>query len=1393
MAKSMGLQVDEMTVAMLKMSLAERGLSTVGQKAELKMKLAMAILEENKNDNATPLHAPNIRSGVSGEDAEVIVIDRNQCEQRGGRQEDRVNENENRRIGQQADRVVVNENHGFGQQFSFRDVEESLERFTGDDMRDVNKWIREFEETSEMLGWNDLQRIIFARRLLNGSAKLFIASEGVIRQWRQFRELLIGEFGVVVNSKIVHSQLMNRYKKDNETFRQYVYAMIDIAGQAQIEEEVLVSYVVDGIRDSPINKMVLYEAETMEQLKAKLKIYERMKSSVHAAGTSSNSGAVKLPKSSVSAAKPTALETHEKLKKCFICGATDHVKVNCPNVKCFKCQMIGHKSTNCPRDVQVVKPSVNEVKFTKLTKEVKIAGKTVIAMVDSGASVSLMRLTTYVQLGLNTDLAQSFGHVEGIGANKVPVIGEFKAEIEIDGDVFVDKVLVLNDKSMNNDMIIGLTVTDQAVLTIDSLRNTVFFVKHAENEVLAEVNLDDSVLLETTETSHLLEIMEISVDENECMDVPFGYEERVKSIVDAYKPAENGKTPIETKTVLSSEMPIFQRPRRLAPMEKLVVSKQIEEWLRDGVIRESYSEFASPVVVVKKKNGSHRVCIDYRRLNSKIIRDRFPMPIIEDEIDKLTGARVFTVLDLRNGFFHVPVNAESVKYTSFVTYDGQYEFLKTPFGLSVSPTCFLRYVQYVFKSLVQQKVVITYMDDLIIPAIDEDDGIQKLKLVLDVASVAGLQISWEKCKYLQKQVEFLGYQISAGSLKPSPKNVASVRKFPEPKTVEEVQRFLGMCGYFRKFVQGFALVAKPLTNLTKKDQVFCFGIKEKVSFEHLKDILCSDPVLKIFDSNADTELHTDASQEGYGAVLLQKAADDSQWHPVYFLSKQTTAAEKKYHSYELEMLAIVYAFQKLRVYLLGLKVIVVTDCASIKSTIEKVNPVPRVSRWIMQMQEYDYTVVHRAGVRMRHVDALSRVVMQVDNRFLSVIKERQRSDEQLVAIVKILEDKPFDDYVMRSEVLMRMVNGKQLLVVPNSMQLDILRKVHDNGHFCAQKMKDVVEQDYYIPKLSAKIDTIVKSCVPCILAERKRGKREGLLRPIPKEDAPLLTYHIDFLGPLELTCKKYKHLFVVVDAFTKFVWIYAVKSTAAKEVIDCLGKQQQIFGNPKRIVSDRGSAFTGNDFKDYCEQEGIEHVLVTTGVPRGNGQVERVNQVIIPLLTKLSGDKPEKWYKHVQKVQQCINSHHQRSVDHTPFELMVGVKMRQQEDVGLLKELDEELANVFIFEREQMRLIAKQNIERAQEQQRQYYDRKCKTSKQYRIGDIVAIERTQFGPGLKLKGKFLGPYSVVETIGRDRYRVRKIGVGEGPSQTSSEADLMKPWNGSEQSSEADDMQDGRVG
>lgn len=357
----------------------------------------------------------------------------------------------------------------------------------------------------------------------------------------------------------------------------------------------------------------------------------------------------------------------------------------------------------------------------------------------------------------------------------------------------------------------------------------------------------------------------------------------------------------------------------------------------------------------------------------------------------------------------------------------------------------------------------------------------------------------------------------------------------------------------------------------------------------------------------------------------------------------------------------------------------------------------------------------------------------------------------------------------------REVNGEEVLVVPKLMQVDVIKRAHEQGHFGWKKTEYLLQNEFWFPRMQDKIKKIVANCVECILAEKKQGKADGFLHPIEKKAVPLDTYHVDHLGSMPSTRKSYNHIFVVVDAFTKFTWLYPTKTTTADETIAKLKLQATTFGNPRRIISDRGAAFTSNVFKEYCQAEDIEHTKITTGVPRANGQVERMNRTIIPIITKLSIDNPMDWWKHINRVQQLLNSSGNRSIKTTPFEVLMGKKMKLKDDLELRRLIEEELIDIYEEDRSAIRDEAKKNLLMIQEENKKVFNRKRKAAKKYSIGDLVAIQRTQFGTGIKVHPKFLGPYKITAVKGHDRYDVEKIGNYEGPKCTSTAADHMKPW------------------
>ncbi|GFU26089.1 hypothetical protein TNCV_5105471 [Trichonephila clavipes] len=1019
--------------------------------------------------------------------------------------------------------------------------------------------------------------------------------------------------------------------------------------------------------------------------------------------------------------KPTKFNASDAARnpqRCFNCNDIGHLSKSCPNhsrgPRCLSCNLYGHKSFECRRanlnNTSTPPSGVNSVHELpspiNMCKDVTIFGRKLNGLVDTGSNLTLLRNSTYINIDA-PPLKQTNTLLTGFGFSRINVIGTFDSEISIDDQIFPVTISVVPNSCTNCDLIIGCDVIKQAHLNISPTG-----VKFAQ-------------ILRPSDDENENFIMTIS-DGSPTFDIGPNVSQHnraeVEQLLSTYTPKKTKTVNIELDIALTDDEPIFHKPRRLPFAERDIVDAQVDEWVKNGIVEPCSSPYASQVVVVKKKDGKSRVCIDYRRLNRKLIKDNYPLPLIDDILDCLQNAKIFTTLDLKNGFFHVAVNERSRKFTSFVTHNGQYQFRRMPFGLSTCPSTFMRYINAIFQHLISKSIVLPYMDDVVIPAANESQALEYLKIVLQVACDYRLEINFKKCQFLHNTIEFLGHIIENGRLFPSPSKTKAVINYTDLKTIKDVRRFFGLNGYFRKFLPSYSTIAKPLSDLLRKDSLFQFYAEQQTAFQKLKYLLSQQPVLSIFNQNSPTEIHTDASIDGLGAVLLQKSIHDNQFHLVFYMSKKTSDHERKYTSFKLEVLAVVEALKKFRIYVLGTSFKIITDCDALVKTLSKKELNPRIARWALYLQEFNYTIEHRTGSKMAHVNALSRPphCMLIQNSVHLQFLKAQQADDQITTIKTLLETTPYDNYIVKNKLLYKTVNGTDLLVVPDEMQVNIIKTAHKRGHFAVLRTQDLVSKDFYIPRLKDKVEKCIQNCVTCILTNRKRDLR-------------------------------------------------------AAEVINRLENQRHVFGNPARIITDKGSAFTSSSFEDYCKKQNILHISITTGLPRSNGQIEKQNSTIIAVLSKLSVDDPEKWYFHVPHLQEIVNSTFQRSIKMTPFELLFGTKMKSCQDIEIVELLNDEITAQFQEQRDALRQDAKKQIYKVQDENRRTYNLRRREAHKYQLHDLVAIKRTQFGPGLKLKQKYLGPYKVTKVKHDDTYDVEKCDFVDGPSKTSTCAEFMKLW------------------
>ena len=415
--------------------------------------------------------------------------------------------------------------------------------------------------------------------------------------------------------------------------------------------------------------------------------------------------------------------------------------------------------------------------------------------------------------------------------------------------------------------------------------------------------------------------------------------------------------------------PIKQPPRRTSPSKHVEIERQVEDLLQRGIVKKSNSPWSSPVVLVTKKDGSQRFCVDYREVNAATVKDAYPLPRIDDSLSALSGAKWFSTLDLASGYWQVPMDPASSGKAAFVTTSGLYEWTVMPFGLTSSPSTFERLMELILVGL-RFETCLIYLDDVIVYGRTFVEELKRLEEVFVRLKSAGLKLKPSKCVLFQKSVAYLGHIVSESGIKTDPAKVERVCEWPVPENVTEVKSFLGLAGYYRRFVPNFAQVARPLHKLTEANADFVWKPECQFSFEKMKTLLSTAPVLSYPDFKAEFILDTDASNHGIGAVLSQ--LKNGVEHPVAYASRTLSKAERNYCVTRKELLAVVEFVKQFRHYLQGPKFRIRTDHAPLRSVLKVKKPEGQLARWIEFMSSFSFEIEYRVGQRHENADALSR-------------------------------------------------------------------------------------------------------------------------------------------------------------------------------------------------------------------------------------------------------------------------------------------------------------------------------------------------------------------------------------------------------------------------------------
>ena len=821
--------------------------------------------------------------------------------------------------------------------------------------------------------------------------------------------------------------------------------------------------------------------------------------------------------------------------------------------------------------------------------------------------------------------------------------------------------------------------------------------------------------------------------------------------------------------------------------------------LEQDIIRPSSSPWSSPVVLVKKKDGSLRFCVDYRKLNDVTIKDSYALPRIDDCLDSLSGSRFFSALDLASGYWQISLAEEDKCKSAFSTHDGLFSFEVMPFGLTSAPATFQRVMQDTLRGL-QWDICLVYLDDILIFSKDFDEHLERLGQVFDRLKTAGFTLKPSKCHFFRREVEYLGHIVSSSGISPNPKKVKAVQECPFPKNIHEVRHFLGLVSYYRRFIKDFSTVAKPLITMTEKKARVQYTPQAFKAFCDLKSALLNAPVLSCPDFSQPFIVETDASQVGLGAVLTQKL--NGHEHPIAFASKVLTKAERNYSTTEREALAIVWSIRYFHSYLHGRKFLLRTDHKPLKFIKTVRDPKHRLARWITELGQFDFDIEFRTGRTNSHADGLSRLphgdnsieeldddillppesrrdgvfpveseqrTMAASTQLLSGwtpfdIVQAQRACPKLSLILKILDgesisldasswDSEFRHYekLARQNEIIRpkgYLEYRGVVVIPTQERPNVLRWAHDDataGHLGREKTLARLQPRVYWWRMEDSVRDWIVTCDTCQSFRVERPSTRQPLTPMPIFP-PLSAWACDLIVSLPTTPRGNKYILVAIDYGTRWVEAFPLPNQSAETISRVLLDQVFFrFGIPEVIHSDQGANFESRLLHEICNLLGIKKTRTTPYNPRGNGLVEKMNSTIKKCLATSSHSHPESWDLRLPSVLFAIRTTIQSSLRVSPYEALFHLHPRTPLDLQCQPDISHPLVSRISAELLDSLQAVQNNLQIAQERQKLYFDSQLPQPPDYQIGDLVQrAYRPRPGETPKLCPKWAGKYTVKE-------------------------------------------------
>ena len=1074
-----------------------------------------------------------------------------------------------------------------------------------------------------------------------------------------------------------------------------------------------------------------------------------------------------------------------------------HRKTTNNDKKCYRCGKPGHFAQKCRVRLESIKTiectnqheALNKVfNFEFVDKQIPytygyVDGIRCKVGFDSGATLSIISIDMVKRHKLETCQAKEvmFKTVDGYVGNSLGWVRQ--ANIDIGGVVLVHDLLIINHNSY--DVLLGdnwFCQTGAGLYpALDLLRfpsGEIQLEKRAKEESSKDETVYNWNRIEApTDDPDFIKAMEWDSDKKEIVpEYPLNNFELKKFyyILNFYKDRFAHKTsdleicrtlPFNAK--LTDDKPIYIRPYRHSLSDQKEINRQVKDLLESGIIRPSKSPYSAPVILVPKADGTKRMCIDYRKINSITVNEPFPVPNIEDLFNKLKGAKIFSVLDFKCGFQQIELN-ESVRHLfAYSTEDQHVEPNVMQFGMKNAPSHFCNIVHEIIGDM---KQVTRYVDEVVIYTETVNLHLEIIKDIMIRLKKHKVKLNPDKCTWMSESIKLLGFVVEHNEIKCDTDKINSITKRLPPRNVKELQEWLGICGYYRRSIKNFVLKVAPMTKLLQKETPFIWSSDCQLYFDELKQCLSSFPVLRMPDFNREFIMHCDASRYAVGVVLSQ-VDDNKDEYVVSYASKVLKKAELNYTITEKECISVLFGVKKFHTYVYGTDFTVVTDHSALRNI---QTPIGRLCRWAIFLQAYSgMKILHREGKKHGNADAISRPVLDSLNIIIPLYNMNHDifDDDALMFFLKygVHPSNLNRTVIDKNEKIAKHYKLDQfgvwyrknldaheyLRVPPKDIRMSIIERNHKIGHPQTSGTYSRICIKFYWHNMLIMIKNFINRCETC--QRNELAKVYNHPAKAISSNQVFSCINLDYIFGLTPSKEGFIGVLVIVDHVSNWAEAWGVVGKEAEQSLKGLIEWSSRYGTPDIVLSDRGTEFVNNLVELFCKAAHIEKVVTAAYNPRTNGKAERFNQTFIRALRKHCENNQAEWPDWIPFVLMAYRSQQNSITKFSPYELVFGLHMKvfdNDSDTLTVKQAEisqrsDELKNLVDNIRQ------KANDNRVVGQEKQKHIQNARSNVQFESippGTNVLIINDGIIP--KLKARYKGPFIIVEKDRFDNYTLK---------------------------------------